>query len=63
MKYIVFGYDSNFGHFRQEFDNKKRAYGYYLHRQENADFIEMAEQKKSMKAEKQIEKEKAIALQ
>ena len=42
-KYIVFGIDSNFGAFREEFTNKKRAYGFYMHMMENANYIDIIE--------------------
>lgn len=44
-KYKVFGSDSNFGKFEKVFDSKSRAYGFYVHMQENADFIEIEEVK------------------
>ena len=40
-KFKVFGVDSNSGYFESVFDDKNRAYGFYMHRLENADFIEI----------------------
>lgn len=40
-KFKVFGVDSNLGYFESVFDDKNRAYGFYMHRLENADFIEI----------------------
>lgn len=40
-KYKVFGVDSNFGRFEVLFDDKDRAYEFYMHRLENACFVEI----------------------
>lgn len=40
-KYKVFGVDSNFGWFEEVFDDKNRAYGFYMQRLENACFVEI----------------------
>ena len=40
-KFKVFGVDSNFGYFESVFDDKNSAYDFYMHRLENADFIEI----------------------
>lgn len=40
-KYKVFGVDSNFGRFEEVFDDKDKAYGYYMYRLENAYFVEI----------------------
>lgn len=40
-KFKVFGVDSNLGGFEEVFDDKDRAYGYYMHRLENANFVEI----------------------
>ena len=40
-KFKVFGVDSNLDYFESVFDDKDRAYGFYMHRLENADFIEI----------------------
>ena len=53
-KYKVFGSDSNFGKFEKVFDNKSRAYGFYTHMQENADFIEIEEVKQNRAERKHI---------
>lgn len=42
-KYKVFGRDSNYGWFEKVFDCKDRAYGFYMHMQENADCIYIEE--------------------
>lgn len=38
-KYKVFGSDSNYGIFEKIFDSKDCAYEFYMHMQENADYI------------------------
>lgn len=40
-KFKVFGVDSNFGVFEEVFDDKDRAYGFYMYRLENANFVEI----------------------
>lgn len=41
VMYKVFGVDSNFGSFEEIFDDKDRAYGFYMCRLENAYFVEI----------------------
>lgn len=40
-KFKVFGVDSNFGRFEVVFDDKDRAYEFYMYRLENACFVEI----------------------
>lgn len=48
-KFKVFGVDSNFGYFESVFNDKNSAYDFYMHRLENADFIEIVKIKEERK--------------